>query len=1453
MGTKFVQKTARSIWTGPGPGTFDSSRCESYRTVMRCSVRFAALLTLLVLTSSAHAQFGAIMQPRDATGGAKRAYLDVSIDAANYLRTARSYVKDGNWAQAVSMYQKVIEDYGDKVIRLATGPDCDVYVSVRTYCHMQIQALPRDGLEQYRRLVDARAGQWFETGRDQHEPSLLRRVLDEAFCSSWGDEAADMLAELAFEQGRFEQAYRLWSMIYPPEGDNNRQMFRLVYPDPDVDKALICAKKLLALRFAGRAEEAAKEFKLLAKQVGNDKVRIGGARITFEELAKQWENLFYAKEPDAEQDGWFTFGGDASRGKIARALSIGGVQWSTELPSELTRATSLGPQVLTPAANRVDRLSVHPVIARGLVLVSGWNEVQAFDLHRGPIDGKPLWTYSLWSGRQGLRTLAPRWQVGFPAYTLTASGSKLYVRMGPPQSVYSPTRPLRSFSYIVCLDLDAEGKELWRVAPDDESLTFEGTPIADGENLYVALTRAGAMTYTYVACYDARSGRQKWKRLVCEASASATYRLISSSHHLLTLGSGLVFYNTNLGAIAALEAETGRIKWIFTYPRKLAAPTRLMGYQGTWPINPCVYKNGVVAAAPADARDVFIIDAQTGTLLAKVPAQPSIRDLLGINNGRLFATTDRAVLAVDVATGKLVWQWPSGPGRGLRAYGRGMLADKYVLFPAHSTDRGGEIFILDQQSGLPAKPSVELTQAYGQLPGNLAAGQGYLVVAHPRGLTVFCEHEAIIKQYQEQLARSPNDALLHYRLAKTAELADKFELAERHYRLAARLAKPNQEIDNTHLKELALSDLFQLLMKMAREATKKGKWAEADQAYERAKQLPLEENQLIQVSLKQGEVWEQAGKVNRALEIYQNMLLRHRMLGQMVPVGNNRKVRADVAVATRIIRLIAKYGRDAYAKYDRKAEELFAKAKKAGNEPLVEELFKLYPAARVAPEAALLAAQLCMNKKDWAGAARWFDRVSRIEWSTRDQICEALAGLARVHEARGNFANAFQLWQQLKELYPTLEMPGHPGKSVAEWVSEYLESRPTWSGRHAEAARPFKRAWQRRWDSPLRVVVPEGEMPLARPQPLLVSTGGMIEFIDLDTGQTIRSIHVGFDPTWAGRHRDKLILAGGNRLLCLDVGTGELCWSHAATTEVQARGAAERDEGIAWAEEIGDAKIIDDRLYMREGTEAVACFAIEDGRILWRYAPRVGYIRPHAYFSPRWAVISLDQPPRLVVLDRQGEKRLEIKLSSPLPAVPPAPIGSNALCLAVDNRTIRAIDLSSGSTNWSVSFRSSAMEVRPISAGRVLIALIDGTELVQIDKTTGRQLWSAPLSAHPLGRTGGAWAVNETRFYCITPTSSNLRAFDLRSGELTWPWPHQHFLAGLGRRWQLAVGPNFLLAAPTQVPTGFKLSLLLCRPSDGRLIQRFMLDTPQGAQTVVAGQDFALAATSNELWAVARD
>ena len=106
----------------------------------------------------------------------------------------------------------------------------------------------------------------------------------------------------------------------------------------------------------------------------------------------------------------------------------------------------------------------------------------------------------------------------------------------------------------------------WKTAAE-EGWAFEGAPVADAAGVYVAMRRNDIRPQAHVACFDSQSGRLRWRRFVCGAETPARGIFHQCTHNLLTLHGETLYYNTNLGAVAALSTEQGRLHWVSLYPR----------------------------------------------------------------------------------------------------------------------------------------------------------------------------------------------------------------------------------------------------------------------------------------------------------------------------------------------------------------------------------------------------------------------------------------------------------------------------------------------------------------------------------------------------------------------------------------------------------------------------------------------------------------------------------------------------------------------------------------------------------------------------------------------------------------------------------------------------------------------------------------------------------------------
>ena len=513
---------------------------------------------------------------------------------------------------------------------------------------------------------------------------------------------------------------------------------RLAYPGTSLDLADVRARLVLASILEGSLERARSELEAF-RQLHPDAVGTVAGRqepyaVALERLigeAADWP-------PRPAGDDWLTFAGNWARGKVARrTVDVGAQLWPAislgePLEADAVNAQKFGSRRIAEASDGL--LSYHPVVAGDLLLYSNGQQIFAFDLH----SGKPAWPgdptkkpgeiYA--EDIAGAPAVRSAHGLGVPRFTLTVADGKLYARMGSQVT----TRPVEAYEAhagrsLVCLDLNAQGRLLRKIAPDDDRWAFEGAPLAEGTDMYVAMRKSDVRPQAHVACFDRETGRRRWRTMISSADTPAEGLLEEMTHSLVTLDQGVLYTNTNLGAVAAISARDGRVLWISTYPRAKRSGSfgqRQHGGHFYRDLNPCVYHRGMLLVAPSDSEAILAFDAASGQLLWQSSLAADAVHLLGASGGNLIASGEH-LWWIDLAGGKIVARWPEQSPHG---YGRGILADDKIYWPTREA-----LYVFDQkvtrpgQAPLVRDPIPLAGQARGAGGGNLVIGQGMLVIA----------------------------------------------------------------------------------------------------------------------------------------------------------------------------------------------------------------------------------------------------------------------------------------------------------------------------------------------------------------------------------------------------------------------------------------------------------------------------------------------------------------------------------------------------------------------------------------------------------------------------------------------------------------------------------------------------------------------------------------------------
>lgn len=1432
-------------------------------------------------------------------GGTSRFYPDSNYRAEAQLRSADGHARAGQWAEAVDIYQRVIAEFPDTLVTLPKGdPSADpsgeskLFVDVRRHCQRRLAALPPEALAVYKARVDGQAERWFLDGRDRRDVALLRRVVEEAFCSSWGDDALELLGDLAFQDGRFAEALSAYRRLVPSKDEEGRG---LAYPDPQVDKARVAAKALICRAAEGidppSAADLADYKALYAAATGPLAGRKGPLADSLA-LALSADKLALPAQLDGR---WPTFGGSPTRSKVAPGpIDVGALQWRKRLPARPRPSSGYGMQRM--GASTAERaLPYHPIVVGDQVLVADETRVFAYNLSARPAPGAPGppppassapdeedqadGIFAWESPRQQLQAGGGS---GSPRHTLSAAGDRVFARLGPPGQRGAGS------SKVVALrnNREVEGKLIWgRVASEVElprrkpdgnrASAFEGTPVADERSVFVALTDWGTEVGSYVACLDAETGRPRWVRHLGVAQApldpnNGAPSTADVGQRLLSLDGPTVYYQTNLGALAALDAETGQIRWLATYPHRDRPDGGLVGGRPR-DLNPAILHGGLAIVAPEDATHIYAFDAASGKLAWRSDREyASLSHVLGVAKGRLIATGDH-VWSLDVRTGKFLRAWPDNPV-GYRDAGRGILAGEQIYWPTRSpTDAPrSEIQVLDQATGMRGDREAIPLWSYGVEGGNLAAGDGYLVVAQAEELVVFCQNTRLIERYRQEIAAAPDRAAPRYLLGRVAEGLGQDSLALESLSAAERLARPGESVDGEPLGLAARDAQHRLLGVIgARQALAKD-WAASATSYREASVLAIADRDRLSTGLKLAEVLEEGGEPAQAVSTLQGLLADEKALALCVEADprKTRTVRADLLIADRLAGLIRAGGRGLYAEYDRRADELLRRGRVEGDPHLLEEVARRYPASAAVPGSLLALGRLHAEAGRPSQAARAHKRLlaSAVD---ADQCASALWGLGQDYEAMKLYGPARDSYARIVARHPRAR-PAEPKgtATLGELAAARLATAPL-SRLAADSAEPSMPVpLVRRWDAPIgggaRPLSASGVAPSPTAPRVFLAERDTLQPVDPVSGKAVwTAADLGGEVQWVAYLGDSVVAATPRRVVALDRSTGAVAWRYPAEAPAAPPPA---DHPLARAGFKGPSpastrldgfRVVGGRVFLIRGDRELVALDGDSGLVDWSYMPSAGEINPHYWVGDRRAALQVRSPNALVVLETdrgRGRELPAVEEEEPW-ARDPIPMDEDHVAVATDDQTVALLDLNRGAAAWSVPHRSVLPGGGPPrllgDTGR-LVVLYGGRELVRLDPANGRAAWAEPrpLGPEDLSECPEALALDAERVYAVGgdgPAASALMAVDLADGHVLW----KRLLAGPAQGWSLSLTDRCVVAHPNprrSVNPPADIPLVFCRRDTGALVQRLVFPAGAADLAVRLVPRGVLVATQAGLW-----
>lgn len=892
-------------------------------------------------------------------------YVPDSSAALEALALAQRMAGRGQWDSAGSLMQEVLEKYADKVApqRLDAQGKVEAYVGIAAAVHDRIARWPAEGRQAYATRYEPEAHRRLaKAGRDWDKlHALVWRYLE----TSSGRAAALRLMDLRIERGDFHAAIWLGDRLlaWTSAGDRGEILFRLGW----------------AAHLAGQDEAAHGWLNELKKIAPPLRGTVRGKSVELAAALGQMLETPVSLSAHAPED-WPLPGGSPDRGRLAPAVaSIGQKLFAVPLPqptSSMNRQEEAPPQEM--------RLGIMPVVVGNALYFQDGRRVYGLDLNSGlPLSGWAS-TYAAQGARFELP--APAGGLSTGPMTVTVGPDAVFAVMGGGLNPLQPfgRQPREgSTTRLVCLDRQT-GQERWTLSPEGlkmgaamKSMEFSGNPIVAGDRVYV-LGRgdSGNFESCYAICLDARSGERLWVRYIAgAATAGAVFRMESGEPSPVSypaLMQGRLFVAGENGAVAALDATDGSVRWLSLYARR--ATERQERQRDTaqrllrpWSANPVIAQGGQVFVLPSDGQDLMVFDAGSGREVRRIPlSQLGEADtLLGIRGNWIILTGQRRAWAVN-------WKDYDPKAKNLSRVivksadlsavrGRGVVTADSVYVP---TERQLKRLSLAGDLAERGFMVVESHPAYdgvwgqGEGPGNVVAAEDHLIVAGADQVSVYADWGRVSLRMHEAIEAAPEDRDLRLRYAQALLAAGRTkEGLEQIDRVIADLGGAGSMRAGA-----GRTSLFDAIMAMAHRAVKSNDGTTAEQLLGRAVNAAQTAGEQVEYLLARADLAHHGKQWGTEVAMLQSVLSDRDLRGVAVsppadapnaaPVFAGDVARQRIGVILRMAE-----GEQAYAEFGKTARAQFEQARTLQDPEALRRVAEVYPNAAVADRALWEAAQ----------------------------------------------------------------------------------------------------------------------------------------------------------------------------------------------------------------------------------------------------------------------------------------------------------------------------------------------------------------------------------------------------------------------------------------------------------------------------------------------------------------
>lgn len=972
-----------------------------------------AALTLFLAVSAV--ALGQAAEGEEKPQASVSTFVPDSSVAVERLALADKLAKAGEWAKSAEIYQELLENYRDRVVP-ASGSDATLYRNVTDRVLQELANWPAEGLAVYNGRYDPAAKTLLA---DADDANSLRAITDRYLLTRSGLAATGRLLQEWWDQGQTGTAAQFAERV------------ATLLPADHPQRPLLLLQAGLCWHLSGNADRARANLARLREQYPTTTQTIAGQEAILADTLEQALAAPTMPTSTTIANAWRSFGGSPQRSQISAGLGRpDALLFSVDLvsPSRSDNLAGMVPNIPAAALRRQARedlnqaLTIMPVYDGGELFFQDGTNLYGVSLDGGmklpgwPAVSVAIATTSPASIGPSLRTLAV---TDDSVFTVQSDLTSLIQGMpvGPGGQVDN--------SALTCFDRRT-GKLRWRItpprlagaAPALKSVQIASAPLVVGSHVFVAARggRNAQLNDIYVLCFDRADGRLAWSSYVASGPSGSLVAFemygnqVETGLPQLSWNAGRVIVLTNVGAVAALDADSGLPAWLRLYQRAELPSARMLGRvaiarpsaTATSPrifaASPATVSAGRIFALPADGTGLLVLDESDGRVLKRVPLQSlgNVDTLVGVRGQQVIVAGERVATVFDwqaaseettEQTDAIKWTMDF-PGAALR--GRPFLtADSLFLATDDRLLRvASEHWKIEQT--MPKSPA---TWAAEQGPGNLLVTGEHVVVATAKQVNVYTNLASITARYDRDIAADPTSPEPLIRYGELLFTAGHNDMALARFKAALPLARASGA------KPELRDRLFSATLSCAQRTSLADPASAASLAYleiaQSAAQTPA---QYVQFHIAAANRAQRANDGPAAMAQMQSILDDPQKRAASVRDIDGTLRLASLIARRTITQLIDRYGTAVYQPAELALQKQLAAAQDARDPSALMELYRRYPNSRMAASAVFAAGRLYEDARRHADAAAAY-RTLVQEFPTHPDAPAFFESFARAYAA----------------------------------------------------------------------------------------------------------------------------------------------------------------------------------------------------------------------------------------------------------------------------------------------------------------------------------------------------------------------------------------------------------------------------------------------------------------------